>query len=356
MKLSIWGKKRVKVLFLSLIIIQLFFIWGCSASRPQDDKTTTTRLLMDTRVDLTLYEAGGKASKQINEEVFAEMERLETILSRTVAGGDLDRVNRAAGVEWVEVSPETFFVLGRALEFAELTGGAFDPTVAPLVELWGFGTEHPRRPSEDELEAVLPLVDYRLVQLDSNRSAVYLPLRGMRLDLGGIAKGYIVDRGMDVVRKHTAEACFLNAGGDIRVSGEKPSGEKWAVGIQDPGADAGFPETFCLAALRLEGESSVATSGNYQRFFEEDGVIYHHILDPADGKPARHFKSVTIAAQDTLTADALSTAVFVLGKEAGLALLEQLPGVDGVLVDEEGQMFYSTGLEDKIELLPPPEG
>jgi thiamine biosynthesis lipoprotein len=342
-------------MLLSLIMILGLSIWGCGTGSPDDSKTTATRLMMDTRVDLILYGADKKTSKQIAGEVFSEMEHLEKILSRTVAGGDLHRVNQAAGLEWVEISPELFFVLSKALEFAELTEGAFDPTVAPLLELWGFGTEHPRRPSEDELQKVLPLVDYRLVKLDKNRSMVFLTLEGMKLDLGGIAKGFIVDRGMEVIRKYSTEASFINAGGDIRLSGEKPSGEKWTVGVQDPRIGVQNSEAPCLAVLHLKGEGGVATSGDYQRFFEEDGVKYHHILDPADGKPARGLKSVTIVAQDALTADALSTAVFVLGEEGGLALLEQLPGVDGVLVDEEGKVTYSSGLEGKIELISPSE-
>jgi len=342
-------KRHVQVLMI-LCICLLFSALGCRPGNPDDDKTTITRLLMDTRVDLTLYGIDKKTSERIAGEVFAEMERLESILSRTVAASDLDRVNRAAGEEWVDVSPELFFVLSKALEFAELSGGAFDPTVAPLLELWGFGTAHPRVPSGEELQKVLPLIDYRLVELDEDRSAVFLPLKGMKLDLGGIAKGFIIDRGIEVVRKFDVQASFLNAGGDIRIYGEKPSGERWTVGIQDPNVNGKGSDRTYIAALRLEGEGSVVTSGDYQRFFEENGKKYHHILNPADGKPARQLTSVTIVAGDALTADALSTAVFVLGREKGLSLLKHFPGVDGVIVDQEGKVHYSPGLEDKIQL------
>lgn len=350
MRLSSKRKWQVQVLML-LFVCLLFSALGCKPGSPDGDRTTITRLLMDTRVDLTLYAVDKKTSERIAGDVFTEMERLENIFSRTVAASDLDRINQAAGEEWVEVSPELFFVLSKALEFAELTGGAFDPTVAPLLELWGFGTAHPRVPSGDELQKVLPLIDYRLVELDEDRSMVYLPLKGMKLDLGGIAKGFIIDRGMETIRKFDVQASFLNAGGDIRIYGEKPSGERWTVGIQDPNVNGQGSDISYIAALRLEGEGSVVTSGDYQRFFEEQGEKYHHILNPADGKPARQVKSVTIVADDALTADALSTAVFVLGREKGLALLGHFPGVNGVIVDQDGRVYYSPGLEDKIQLI-----
>ncbi|MGI5881485.1 MAG: FAD:protein FMN transferase [Dethiobacteria bacterium] len=349
-KFSIRGRRQARVLLFSLVVILLFSAWGCGRGNP-GEKTTASRLLMDTHVDLTLYGVDKKTSQQITKEVFAEMMRLENILSRTEAGSDLNSVNRAAGSDWVEVGPELYLVLGKALEFAELAEGAFDPTVAPLLELWGFGTEHPKRPSEDELQAVLPLIDYRLVRLDRDRSAVFLPQEGMKLDLGAIAKGFIIDQGLEKIRKLSSGAVLINAGGDIRLSGKKPSGEKWSVGIEDPltkDRNSGEP---CLAVLHLGGELGVATSGDYQRYFKEGGELYHHILDPESGMPAGGLRSVTIVAKDALTADALSTAVFVLGKERGLSLLEQLPGIEGVLVDEEGEVIYSSGLEGKIELM-----
>ncbi len=343
--------RKVKTLLLLFMLVLGLTAWGCSSDDSGDNKTTITRLLMDTRVDLTLYEVDKKASEQIAGEVFVEMERLEDILSRTVASSDVARINQAAGEQWVEVSPELFFVLKKALEFAELTEGAFDPTVGPLVDLWGFGTDHPRLPSGEELQSVLSLVDYRLVEMDEDRSMVYLPLEGMKLDLGGIAKGFIVDRGLDVLRDFNLQASFINAGGDISMHGEKPSGEKWTVAVQDPKLAMQDSQDSYAAVIHLEGEGSVVTSGDYQRYFEENGQKYHHILDPADGKPARYVTSVTIVAHDAMTADAFSTAIFVLGREKGMALLESLSGIDGMIMDKDDSMYYSSGLEDKVQIL-----
>lgn len=345
------SRKKIKALLLIFALVLGFTAWGCNSGDSGEHKTTITRLLMDTRVDLTLYEVDKKASEQIAEKVFAEMERLENIFSRTVASSDVARINQGAGKQWVKVSPELFFVLKKALEFAELTEGAFNPTVGPLMDLWGFGTEHPHLPSAEELQRVLSLVDYRLVEMDEDRSMVYLPLEGMKLDLGGIAKGFIVDRGLDVLRSFNLQASFINAGGDISICGEKPSGEKWTVAVQDPKLAMKDSQDSYVAVIHLEEEGSVVTSGDYQRYFEENGEIYHHILDPADGKPARYLTSVTIVAPDAMTADAFSTAIFVLGREKGMELLESFPGIDGMIMDKDGKIYYSSGLEDKIQIL-----
>ena len=306
---------------------------------------------MDTRVDLTLYEADKETSDQVVEAVFGEMERLENMISRTIPASELNMINQAAGKEWVKVDPELFFLLQKALEISALTDGAFDPTIAPVIELWGFGEDHPKVPADGDLQKYLQLVDYKLIELDENGCMVYLPVEGMKLDLGGIAKGFIVDRCLETGRMFSRQAFFINAGGDISMSGVKPSGEEWVIAVQDPKVPETAESIDNIAVLRLEEEGSVVTSGDYQRYFEENGVRYFHILDPVNGKPARRLSSVTIVAKDAMTADALATAVFVLGKEKGIPLLESLPGIDGILVDPEGEIAYTSGLEGHIELI-----
>ena len=339
-----------------ILILIVFFafagVCGCQPSADIDNKTTTTRLLMDTRVDLTLYGADKKTSDQVAEAVFSEMERLENMISRTIPTSELNKINMSAGKEWVKVEPELFFLLQKALEVSVLSGGAFDPTVAPLIELWGFGGDHPQVPSEEDLQKLLPLVDYKLVEMDEESFMVYLPVEGMKLDLGGIAKGFIVDRGLETASQFGLQSFFINAGGDISMSGVKPSGEKWVIAVQDPKASSEATDIVNnVAVLWLEGDGSVVTSGDYQRYFEENGVKYHHILDPENGKPARRLSSVTIVADNATVADALSTASFVLGKEKGLSLLESMPGIDGIFVDPEGNINYTSGLEGRIELI-----
>jgi len=301
--------------------------------------------MMDTIVDLTVYGTSKKTAEPLIEEVFVEMQRLESIFDKNNPESDISRINDAAGRDWVEVEPETIFVLQQALEMAQKTGGAYDPTVGPLMELWGFGTELAAVPPQEEIDVVLPFVDYTAIQLDTAAGKVFLPQRGMRLDFGGIAKGFIVDQGQKILDRFPVGGSYISAGGDLKVSGNKPSGEKWRIAIQDPRD----PQQW-KAIIELAG-GSVATSGDYQRYFEENGQKYHHLLDPEKGKPARGLSSVTVAAPEALKADVLATAVFVLGKEKGLQLMESITDVEGVIVDEQGEIFITPGLLEDCEVL-----
>lgn len=338
-------KYRVVIVYAltaAMMLTALTGLVGCAAREAK--KHTRFLFLMDTQVDITYYHPSAQVAQTDIGEIFAEMQRLEKILSRQAAGSDLHRINEAAGKEAVEVNPETIFVLRRALEFAELSDGAFDPTIAPLLEVWGFGGDFPAVPAPQELSRARELVNYRLVEIDAEKGSVFLPVPGMRLDLGGIAKGYIVDRGQESVRE-LASASFINAGGDISIRGRKPSEEDWRVAVQHPDN----PDRF-MAIITME-EGSVATSGDYQRYFEAEGQRYHHILDPHTGMPALELSSVTVVAADTMTADALSTAIFVLGMEKGIALVESLPGVDAILMDNSGDLKYTSGLEGRLEIM-----
>lgn len=336
------NKLYQKILFFMLIFVIFFInILGCSG----EEYYKETLLYMDTKIDIAVYGAGKKQSQEVIEAISEEMQRLEKILSRHIPGSDVNRINEAAGLHPVKVEPETILVTRRALEIAELSGGAFDPTVGALLELWGWGTEKLRVPSDEEINSVLPLVDYKAIEIDEENSTVFLTKRGMKLDLGGIAKGFIVERSQEIARQFSLKGMFINAGGDISILGEKPSGEKWRVAIQSPRD----PQKW-VAILEIEG-GNVTTSGDYERYFEEEGKLFHHILDPQEGFPADELSSVTILAPDVVTADALSTAVFVLGKDKGLQLLESLEGIEGVIIDKQGEIFVSGGLKGKIEIL-----
>ncbi len=335
-----------------VLLILLFFtilavsFSGCFGS--EEDKITRMRLVMDTHVTVTMYGISESEGDAIAKEAFAEMERLEGIFSRHIEGSDIEHINRAAGREWVEVAPEAILVIEEALAISRLTEGVFDPTVAPLLEVWGFGNEEDeqRRPSSEEIEEALLQVDYEKVEINEEESSVFLAKEGMQLDLGGIAKGFIVDRGQKVIEESGVEGSFVNAGGDINITGSKTDGEPWKIAVQDPRD----PQKW-FATLQID-QGSVATSGDYQRFFEEDGERYHHIIDPESGWPADGgIISVTVLGPDTLAADAYSTAVFVLGIERGLELLETLSDMEGVLIDKEGDIHYTSGLDEKLEIL-----
>lgn len=304
------------------------------------------RLMMDTNVELVFSAAGSREAAGAQEAAFMEMARLEALLSRSLQESDILRLNRRAGAgSPAAVSPETITVVESALEYSALTGGAFDITVAPLLDLWGFLGRQFRVPAQEEIESALPLVDYTLLRVDRERGELYLPRAGMAVDLGGIAKGYIVDRGLEILAEAGIKHAFLNAGGDIALLGSRPDGTPWRIGVQHP-----REKEKLLAVLSLTG-GAVVTSGDYERAFQADGRRYHHILDPETGFPVYSLASVTVIAPTAMTADALSTAIFVLGPERGLALVEKLPGIEALLVTPELELLISSGLQGKVELL-----
>ncbi len=300
---------------------------------------------MDTSVELR-FTGSSKTAAEIEEKVFSEIERLEKLFSRSVGTSDVNAINNSAGLEPVPVSEEVFNLTLKAVDFARLSGGAFDPTIAPLIDLWGFFSRNYRVPAESELEDCLQVVNYRRIELDETQSTVYLPDDKMTLELGGIAKGFIVDRALQVLMDAGVKHAFINAGGDIGLLGDKPDGNPWRIGVRHP-----RKENSIVAIITASG-GAVVTSGDYQRFFEDKGVMYHHILDPETGMPASELASVTIVAGTVTEADALSTAVFVLGPVKGLALIEELPGVEGILITSDLAIMVSTGLDARVELHP----
>ena len=254
-------------------------------------------ILMDTVVDDVRVD--GRNSEELIEEVFAVMENLEGMLSRFIDGSDVANINERAG-QWVKASPITLEVIELGLELGERTGGVFDITVGAVLDLWGFGSGRYHVPSEEEIASALDTVDYTKVEVDRSQSMVRIP-EGTVLDLGGIAKGYIIDAGTQVLRDANVERSIVNAGGDISVIGRRPDSLPWRVGVQNPEKPSQI-----RWILPLDDES-VVTSGDYQRYFTHDGVRYHHIIDPRTGLPARELTSVTIVGKDAANCDALST-------------------------------------------------
>lgn len=331
----------IPVLVLLAIFLYLFF-----QNSSSDRLDVSYRTTMDTAVELRFVPGSSKESVQVREAVFTEIKRLEELFSRSIADSEINRINNSAGRRPVSVNPEVIFVTEKAIDYANLSRGAFDPTIAPLIDLWGFLGQNYRLPGITEIEETLPLVDYTLLEIDSSRSTIYLPREGMALELGGIAKGYIVDQALQVLIRAGIEHAFINAGGDIGLIGAKPDGSPWRIGIRHP-----RKENEIIAVLQATG-GAVVTSGDYQRTFEENSISYHHILNPATGMPSRDLVSVTIVAPTATEADALSTAVFVLGPARGKALIENMPGIEGILITPDLKLLVSSGLEGKIELQP----
>ena len=304
---------------------------------------------MGSTLTLTAWTADEPGAKAAFDEVFDEFTRLEKLLSTWIAGSDVSRINHAAGIEAVQTGAEVREVLTTARQISEWTGGKFDVTFGALSGLWKFDHDQDNSiPDRQAVLARLPLVDYRAIQINDAAGTVFLSRKGMSIHLGGIGKGYAVDRAISILRLRGLRDFMVQSGGDIYVSGMK-DGRPWRLGIQDPrGAENRSFAEFDLS------DGTFSTSGDYERSFLKDGRRYHHILDPATGEPARGTRSVTIVARGAVLADGLSTGVFVLGPAAGLALIEKLPDVEGVIVSDANEVLISSGLRDKVRIVAPP--
>ena len=308
---------------------------------------------MGTRVTLAAYTTstlGEHAIRAALAQGLAEIVRIEKLMSPWLPGSDVSRANAAAGKAPVTVSGETLQVLQKSLWIAERSQGTFDITFASMGKLWSFD-EDPKRlvPDPTALEAARKKIDYRKVSVDPAAKTVKLEAASTRIDLGGIAKGYSIDRAAAVLRKAGLTSFFAQAGGDLYVEGRKPDGQPWKVGIRDPRG----PEDAFFAALPVENHA-FSTAGDYERAFIQDGKRYHHIIDPRTGYPATACRSVTVWAEDALTADAIDDAVFILGPTEGMALVESLDGAGAVIVSRDNQVLVSKRLEGVVKILHPP--
>jgi len=308
------------------------------------------RLSMGSELRLTAWTAAGeKSTVEAFEAVFHEFDRLEALMSVWKRGSDVERLNAAAGVHPVAVSPEVMEVLEDARQISEWTAGKFDVTFAALSGLWKFDHDQDNRiPSPRDVAARLPLVDYRAVELDRAAGSAYLRHKGMRVHLGGIGKGYAIDRAVTILRARGLRDFMIQAGGDLYVAGRRGD-RPWRVAIRDPRG----PADRSFASLDLT-DGTFSTSGDYERFFIDHGRRYHHILDPDLGAPARASRSATIVATRAVVADGLSTGVFILGGRAGMDLIERLPEVEGVIVTDTNEVLVSSGLKRRLILLTPP--
>ncbi len=303
--------------------------------------------IMGTRVAVELWAGDEARARGCIDAVMAEMRRVDALMSPFRDDSELARINREAAERPVPVSTELFDLIERALELSRLTDGAFDITFASVGYLYDY-RQH-RRPDAATLAEHLPAVDWHQVRLDRHGRSVRFGREGVRIDLGGIAKGHAVDRGIAILRDCGIRSALVTAGGDSRILGDH-HGRPWMMGIKDPRRSDGIAVVLPLA------DTAISTSGDYERFFIEDGKRYHHILSPKTGRPVEHTRSVTVLGPDATTTDGLSTAFFVLGPQRALALCEKLPGIDAVIIDAKGTLHYSSGLMPPDQSSPPADG
>jgi FAD:protein FMN transferase len=304
---------------------------------------------MGSTVHVSVSTADEAAAVEPIAKVFDEFDRLDALMSVWKEGSDVLRINEAAGRTSVGVTPEVLEVLRASQELSEWTGGKFDVTFGALSGVWRFDHDTDGQiPSRAEIVSRLPLIDYRALHIDERAGTARLTRAGMKVHLGGIGKGYAIDRSVTILRESGLRDFMIQSGGDLFLSGRRGD-RPWSVGIQDP---RGEPNT-SFAAVEI-ADAAVSTSGDYERFFVRDGHRYHHILDPDTGEPAMRSRSVTIMAKTGTAADGLSTGVFILGAEQGMALIEKLPDVEGVIVTAGNQVLVSTGLKTRLNLLNEP--
>ena len=320
---------------MAMLLAVILLCSGCSAEK-EPQKVSEVGFYLDTVITLTAY----TENNQLLKDAMEECGRYEKLLSRTIEGSDVWRINHAKG-EPVEVSDDTAAILRCAARISKMSGGAFDISIAPASTLWDFTSGEAVLPDAAKLAEAAARVDYTQVRLEGN--TVTLP-EGMMIDLGGIAKGYIADRVKEYLEERGTEHAILSFGGNIVAIGKKPDGTDWKVGIQDIDKPTG---AYMLVAANRGG--STVTSGIYERGFELDGVYYHHLLNPKTGWPEQNeLASVTILSESSMEGDALATAAFILGTEKGLELINSLEGIEAVFIARDRGVTYSSGAKDYI--------
>jgi FAD:protein FMN transferase len=296
--------------------------------------------IMGTRIFVELWSEDDEASRQRGEQaidaVMDEMRHIDETMSVYKPTSEVSRVNDLAAKQPVKISPELFQLLTTALEYSRITEGAFDITYASVGYMYDFRER--KRPTEEQIKSALPAVNYRHLLLDAATSSVRFSQPGVRIDLGGIAKGYSVDRGIEILLARGYKHALVNAGGDSRVVGDR-FGKPWVIGIRHPD----HPDQV-ITRVPLT-DSAFSTSGDYERFFDEDGVRYHHIIDPRTGHSASKVRSATVIAPTATRTDGLSKTAFVLGPEEAIRIYNSLPDVDAILVAPDGRVLYTKGLE-----------
>ncbi|MDD3394626.1 MAG: FAD:protein FMN transferase [Clostridia bacterium] len=336
--------KRKKIV--SILLSCIFIFGGCAAKREEAqemlDKSSEknlhemTTFAMDTVMQFTIYSENGE---QLLTDAEQEIRRLERLLSVTMEDSEIAQLNKQAGISAVSLSEDTLTVLTRGKEIGALTNQAFDIAISPIVKAWGFTTDGEKHvPSQETLESLLPLTKIDDLKIDENASSAELLKKGMAVDLGGIAKGYTSDAVTALLKEKGVTSGLFSLGGNISSIGTKPDGEKWKVAIENP-----LDANDYVGLLEVQ-DCSVITSGGYQRYFEENGKRYHHIIDSNTGYPAdKGLLSVTIISKDGTKADGLSTALFVLGLDKAVSLWRNSNDFEAVFVTEDGRVIATEG-------------
>lgn len=326
-----------------LVCIFILFITLC-ATGCKTHTDARTEFIFGTVCTVNLFDEG---TEKLYTQLFTRLQDIEKRFSINIPDSEISCINSAAGIQPVHVSKEVISVLTTVCEYAAKTDGLFDPSAGALVKLWNIGSGQEHVPSQTEIDAVLPLVDYRKIHINTEDSTVFLEQKGMIIDLGAAAKGYAADELAAILTEQGINRAVIDLGGNIYVFGDKKAGIPWKVGIKNPFNPDSTP------ALRIEtANMSIVTSGVYERFFESDGKQYHHILNTKTGYPVENgIISFSIMAASSFKADILSTSAFVLGIEKGLFLVENEPNAEGICIDSTRTVYLTSSMYSQVTVL-----
>lgn len=322
-----------------LIFLSVFFIFSCSGKDIQDYKVFYA---LDTVCRVSLY---GQGTDEIYKEIEQELLFTENLFNSHITNSEISKLNSEAGKNPVIVSPETFNLIEKSVELWQSTKGAFNPALGPVISLWKIGSENPVVPERGIITEKLPLCNPENILLNRENLSVFLEIPGMALDLGGIAKGFCAEQIKSLCLKKGITRGIIDLGGNIILIGEKNPGQSWTAGIRTPEEN-----TFDAAITFSCKDKTIVTSGIYERFFVKDGILYHHIFNPETGFPAENrLLSVSIISGNSVTADALSTAVFVMGLEKGMEYIKKIPETEAVFITKENEIFTTDGIRENIK-------
>lgn len=335
-------KKRLKSAII-LILALAISLAGCTKPAPAKP-LSKTNFLLGTVVEISTFD---KHDESIIDKAFARISEIERKMTiNNAETSEIIALNDASGRSEAKLSPDTFYVAEKGKQYSELSKGRFDITIGPIVKLWNIGTEYAAVPDKDKLAEAIKLVDYRKLQLNKENNTARLETAGMKVDLGAIAKGYAADEVARILKENGVEHAIINLGGNVLTVGGNINGQPWKIGIQDPFN----PRGDFLGIVNIDSKT-VVTSGIYERFFEENGKRYHHILDSRNGYPVENnLYSVSIITDKSIDGDALSTTSLLLGADEGMKLIESLDNVEAVFVTGDKKVYLSSGLKDNFIL------
>jgi thiamine biosynthesis lipoprotein len=340
-------KTKMAVLLVLMCLLSAA-VSGCLGNKTGGfESVESTEHLLGTIITIKVYVKDIEKGKKAVDMAFDRIRQIENLMSVNIPDSEVSRINEKSGIEAVKVSSDTMAVVKKGIYYGRLSGGLFDITIGPLVKLWGIGTDSSTVPGQQELQKAIALVDYRKVIIDDASDSIMLPVKGMMIDLGGIAKGYAADQVKELLIAEGIGHAVINLGGNVLTVGDRYDGNAWNIGIQDPYAPTGG--TMGVARIK---DMTVVSSGDYERYFEQDGKRYHHIINPRTGYPEQNnLKGVTVITGSSFDADALSTTLFLLGPEKGIELIEQLENAEAIMIGRDREVIVSSGLGDTFSII-----